>query len=455
LIAESTVTLSGEIITPDDDAYEAARRVFNGRIDRRPALIVQCATADDAAQALRFARDRGLPLSVRGGGHDVAGRSVNDGGMVLDLSLMKRLEVDPQARTVRAGAGLLWREFDQGTHRHRLAATGAPFSSVGLAGFTLGGGLGWLMRRYGLGCDNLLGVRIVTAEGNTLRADAREHPDLFWAVRGGGGNFGLVTELEFRLHPLRRVLGGAVLYSPGDAPQVLAWLRDHALALPEELTIMASFVTVPPFPLLPKAIYGASALALIACYAGSARAGRRALKPLRDLARPLADLIVSLPYPRFQQAFDFYVPAGSLNYWRSGYLWNLTDETIALLTEFARTMPRPLAHMDLHFMGGAVARVDREATAFSYRDAFAALSLVTTWTDPAQTDANLAWAEDLWRALRPHTRGVYVNFLGDEGPARVREAYHPDTYARLAQVKRRYDPDNVFRHNQNIPPAGD
>ncbi len=444
---------SGELIGPASPAYEIARHVWNGMIDRYPALIARCATAADVAAAVRFGVERGLPIAVRGGGHNVAGNATCDNGLVIDLSLLKRIEVDERARVAHAEAGLVWREFDASTAAAGLATTGGLVSSTGIAGFTLGGGIGWLMRRYGLACDNLVAAELVTADGERIRASEEENQELFWGLRGGGGNFGVVTTFSYRLHPVATVLGGLVLHEAARAAEVLEFFRAFVADAPDELTGLAAFLTAPPAPFVPLDLQGRAVVALVVCYCGDLAEGERVLAPLRRFGPPRADVIGPMPYLALQQMFDAGAPAGLRNYWKSGYVRALDDRAIETIVAHASRARSPLTQVHLHQMGGAVARVADDASAFGHRAAPFTLNIVGTWEEPAADDANLMWVRDFWSAIEPATAGVYVNFLGEEGDERVRAAYPAAVHARLAALKARYDPGNVFHLNQNVRPS--
>lgn len=453
-VHEFISSIQGTVLRPGDERYEAGRRVWNGMIDRYPSMILYCSKAADAVTAVNFARENSLIIAVRSGGHNVAGNAVCDGGMVIDLSRMKKIDVDAGSRTARADAGLTWGEFDNATHAYELATTGGLVSSTGIAGLTLGGGIGWLMRKYGLTCDNLLSVKIVTADGQHLNASQTENADLFWGVRGGGGNFGIVTSFTYRLHPVARVLAGMVIYPTDDAAELLRFYGSYLSAIPDELTTMFLFLTLQPAPYLPDRLHGRRAVAIYFCHVGNAESGQRAIQPLREISTPLFESAAVMPYPRFQSMFDANALPGLLNYWKSVYLGALSDACIDAIAEHAAGMTSPLTQVHLQHMLGTVRRVPEDAMAFSHRDAFCSLNIVTKWTDRAGSDRHVRWTRDFAEALKPFARGVYVNFLGDEGEDRVKAAYGQDNYQRLAALKRRYDPENFFRLNQNIRPAG-
>jgi FAD/FMN-containing dehydrogenase len=448
--------MQGPVLQPGDEGYDKARKVWNGLIDRFPAVIARPLNEADVAQAISFARAQHLALAVRGGGHNVAGFGTCDGGLVIDLSLMRRIEVDPAARTARAQPGLAWNEFDQATQAHGLATTGGLVSTTGVAGLTLGGGIGWLMRQHGLTVDNLLSAEVVTADGRRLAASATENRELFWGLRGGGGNFGVVTSFTYRLHPVGpMVFGGALFYPAEQAAKLLRFYRDWAPGLPEELTSMAAFLTAPPAPFVPAALQGTPMVAIALCYTGPIEHGPQLIAPLREFMAPAIDLAGPLPYAGLQTMFDASAPAGILSYWKTEYLPALGDAAIDVISANAQAMPAPFAAIHLHHMEGAVRRTPGGETAYAHRDAPYILNIVGLWMDAAQTEVNQQWVRSFWQAIRPFGTGAaYLNFLGDEGEDRVRAAYDQATYARLLELKRRYDPGNLFRLNQNIRPGG-
>lgn len=450
--AELKAELRGELILAGDTRYEQARRVWNGMIDRRPAAIVRCAGAADVINAIRFARSEGLPLAIRGGGHNVAGNAVCDDGLVIDFAVMRSLRVDPAHRTARADPGLTWGEFDREAQAFGLATTGGLISTTGIAGFTLGGGIGWLMRQYGLTCDNLLGVDLVTAEGRLVHASSDENPDLFWGVRGGGSNFGVVTSLQYRLQPVGALYAGMVLHPLHKGDSLLRFYRDYARDLPDALTTFVILLTVPPAPFIPEHLHGTQAVAVVAAHCGAVEDAEVAVRPLRRFGPPAFEHFAPMPYTALQSMFDPSAPAGMHNYWKSAYLGEITDDVIGALLAHAATMPRPWTAVHIHQLGGAVARAGEEGGAYAHRSAAFALNLVTMWADPCETEANIRWTRDVFDAIEPFAQGVYVNFLGEEGEERVRTAYGHQ-YARLAALKAKYDPTNFFRVNQNIRPA--
>jgi FAD/FMN-containing dehydrogenase len=447
--------IRGPVIDPGDEGYDAARAIWNGAIDRRPACIARCTGVADVIEAVRFARERDLLVAVRSGGHGVGGHAVCDGGLVVDLSPMKGIRVDPAARTARAEAGVLWGELDRETQLHGLATVGGIVTHTGIAGLTLGGGIGWLMRRHGATVDNLLSVDLVTAEGELLTASEDENPDLFWGARGGGGNFGVVTSFEYRLHPVGPiVLAGPIFYPLEDAREVLARYRRFIAAAPDELTTIFELSVAPPAPFLPEAVHGRPIVMVGACYAGAPEDGIEVVRPLKELGNPLVDLLEPKRYTALQSMFDPSVPHGWHRYWKAVELPPLTDDAIDTLVEHASAQTSPRSYCIVFQLGGALARVGDDETAFGRRDAAHSVNINAVWTeDDPGGERHVAWARDFFAAMQAHAGGrVYVNFLGDEGAERVRQAYGVRHYERLAELKRAYDPTNFFRLNQNIEP---
>jgi FAD/FMN-containing dehydrogenase len=448
----------GELITPSHEAYDGTRALWNGDVDRRPRLIAQCIDTTDVAAAVRFARDHDLDVAVRGGGHNVAGTAVCDDGLVIDLSAMCAVRVDPVGRTAQVLGGALWRDVDRATQAHGLATTGGIVGHTGVGGLTLGGGIGWLMRKHGLAVDNLVDVEVVTAEGNVVRASTESHPDLFWALRGGGGNFGVATEFRFALHPVGpTVLAGPVFWPAEDTSDVLRFYRDFASRAPDELGNVVRLGTVPPLPAIAEGLHFRPAIAVGSCYAGPVADGERALLALRRFGTPLVDLLGPTSYAGHQGGLDDTVPHGWHYYWKATDLTGLSDEVIDVIAEHAYRATSPRSYAAVFHLGGAVARTPRDATAYVGRGVDHNIIIDAAWLpeqdDPVRT-AETAWARSFLDALRPHATGVYVNFLDDDDDAsRVRDAYGDDTYRRLAEIKARYDPDNVFHHNKNIQPG--
>jgi hypothetical protein len=447
---------AGVVIVPDDERYEKARAVWNATVDARPVLIAQCRTVEDIVAAVNLTRDAGVPFTVRGGGHSVAGLSTCDAGVVIDLSLMRAVAVDSERRVAVAEPGTTWGDYDAATGAHGLASTGGLISTTGVAGLTLGGGIGWLQRKYGLACDNLIGAELITADGATVRVSQRERPDLLWGLRGGGGNFGIVSRFEFSLHPVTTVLGGLMLFPIDGGPDVLRTFRDWAAVLPDEGSILAAVLTVPPEPFVPSQLVGQKSVAIAGCWCGDVEDGATALEPLRRL-EPAADVFGPMPYPALQGMLDAGAPAGLRNYFRGGYLSELTDDVIDVVLEEGAAMPSPMSQIHLHQMGGAVGRVGVDATAFSGRVASYTYNLVSTWSDASEDTVHIAANRRLAAALAPASMpSAYVNFLtdapGDSGEL-VRAAYGDDAYDRLARLKREFDPTNLFRANYNVRPA--
>ena len=434
---ELASTFGGELIRPGGDRYQSARRIWNGMIDKRPALIARCTGVADVVAAVDFAREHGLLVAVRGGGHNVAGHALCDDGIVIDLSGQKGIGVDPAARTARAQPGVTWGEFDRETQHFGLATTGGEVSTTGIAGLTLGGGFGWLARRYATACDNLLSANVVTAAGEAVTASATENSDLFWGLRGGGGNFGVVTSFEYQLHPLGpQVLAGPILYPFERAAEVLRSFGDYLMQAPDELSALAAIFTAPPQPFLPPEVHGRPVVALNVCYAGDLSDAEKTVRPLRSLGRPLADLVAPVPYTAFQAASDEGVRPGLRNYWKSSYLNQLTDEAVDTVVAHAAEITSPLSIIAIERLGGAVSRIDEDETAFGHRNTAFDFRVLSLWTDPHESDAHIAWTRELWTAMQPFSTGaVYVNNLGNEGEDRVKAAYAPAKYERLVALK--------------------
>ena len=448
-------SVHGPVIGPEDEGYDEARSIWNGAIDRRPAWIARCTGVADVVAAVRFARERDLLVAVRSVATASAVTRCRDGGLVIDLSPMKGIHVDPQARTARAEAGVLWGELDRETQLFGLATVGGIVSHTGVSGLTLGGGIGWLMRKYGATVDNLLSVDLVTADGELVTASENENPDLFWGVRGGGGNFGIVTSFEYRLHPVGPiVLAGPIFHPLEDAPEVLRFYRELAAAAPDELTTIVELELAPPLPFLPEDVHGKPIVMVGACYAGAPEDGAEVVRPLKEFGSPIVDRLEPKPYLALNSMFDPLVPHGWHRYWKSVELPPLTDGAIDTLIDHTSRITSPRSYTILLQLGGALGRVPEDATAFSQRDATHNVVINAVWTeDDPEGDRHTAWARDFFDALQPHARDrVYVNFLGDEGADRVRQAYGAAKYDRLVELKRAYDPTNFFRLNQNIEP---
>lgn len=439
-------SLRGELLLPGDDGYESARKIHNGMIDRRPSTIIRCAGAADVIRAVNFAREHQLVVAVRGGGHGVPGFAVCDDGMMIDLSRMKSIRVHPTQRTVRAEGGITWGEFDHETQAFELATTGGVVRATGIAGLTLAGGQGFLMRKHGLACDNLVSADVVTADGRQETASATENADLFWGIRGGGGNFGIVTSFKYRLHPVGPVLGGLVIYPMSRAQALLKFYHEFTASAPDELGALAVLATLPD---------GTRAAVTLLCYNGAVSEGERLLRPLRTFGPPIADQVTVMPYTAVQSIVENFNPRGLRNYWKALYLKELTDQAVNVMVERYATVPAPNTHVVLYTMGGAMARVGADETAVEYRDARHAFLIVGMWTDPAEDDLNVRWVREFWAAMQPFASGgFYPNYEAETGTEKVKDAYGPRKYERLAALKAKYDPTNLFHLNQNIVPAG-
>jgi FAD/FMN-containing dehydrogenase len=442
----------GQVLQAGDAGYDEARTVWNGMIDKRPALIARCTGTADVVAALAHARAAGLDVAVRGGGHNVAGNAVNDGGLVIDVSPMQGIRVDPAEQRVRAQGGVTWGALDHETQLHGLATVGGVVSTTGIAGLTLGGGIGQLTRRYGLACDNLTSVDVVTAGGEVVTASDRENTDLFWALRGGGGNFGVATSFEFKLHPVGPiVVGGLMAWQAEKRRDVLEFYREFVRTMPDELGLNCLFLSAPPLPFIPAELHFQPIVAIAGCYAGAIEEGQAATAALHEFGPPDVDLIGPMPYVALQQMFDDGFPRGIRTYWKAGYLPELSDGAVDAYVEQTAAIPSPMTLIECQVLGGAFAASNDSA--FGNRDAAFLYNIVAAWTDPSEDDTQVAWARSMYEAMRPHeTGGVYVNYLTDEGQDRVKAAYGPERYARLQAVKAKYDPENVFRGNQNIQP---
>ena len=446
--------LQGGLIRPGDSNYEEARTIWNGAHDPRPALIARCDDAADVAHAVGFARSEGLEIAVRGGGHSIPGFSGVEDGLVIDLSPMKGIDVDITGRTVRAEGGVTWGELDSATQAHGLATPGGLISTTGIAGLTLGGGIGWLMRKHGLACDNLRSAEVVTADGRTVTASASENPDLLWGLRGGGGNFGVVTSFEFDLHPVGpTVCAGVVFYDGERAAEILRFYREFAAEAPDELTTMVNLLIAPPAPFLPEEWHGRKLVALLGCYAGDVEEGTKAMAPLQELGDPVADLIGPMPFLEMQGMLDGLWPQGTQTYMKAGYLRELDDAAIEAAVSGHRSASASSEVHVQHF-GGAVARVGAGDSAFAERQAPFVLNVLGVSHEEGNFESQVDWAQKAYAAFEPSlTGGAYINFLSAEGEERIRDAYGAENFARLQTLKDRYDPTNVFHRNQNIPPS--
>jgi len=448
--------LRGELIRPGEDGYDSARAVYNAMIDRKPAAIARCADTADVVACVDFAREHGIDLAVRGGGHNAAGLGVWDDALVVDLSAMRSVTVDAEAHTVVAQGGCLWSDVDRATAEAGMATPSGFLASTGVGGLTLGGGVGYLTRRFGLTVDNLLSAQVVLADGTVVTASAQDHTDLFWALRGGGGNFGVVTAFTFACHEIGEdgvVIGGPVLYDLADAAAVMRWYRELIPALPEELSGWLGLLTIPPAPPFPEELWGRKSCAIVWCYTGPHAKAEAVLAPVREFGSPLLVGLQEMPFPVLQSAFDGLYPAGLQWYWRADVFHEISDEAIGVHLEYGEKLPTGHSTMHLYPIDGAAARIPQDATAFAYREGGWAGVIVGVDPDPANAGRITDWAQRYWEELHPTSAGgAYVNFLGDEGPDRIRASYLGN-YDRLTRVKGRYDPENLFHVNQNIPPA--
>ena len=443
-IKQFTDRLDGQGIGPEDSLYETARRIWNASINKHPGLIVQCASFDDVVRAIDFAHMNDVRVAVRGGGHNVGGRALCDDGLVIDMSCMREITVDVEAQTVTAQAGCTLGDLDAATHPHGLVVPAGIFTKTGIAGLTLGGGVGWLVRKYGLTCDNVLSFRIVTADGKVLTASANDNEDLFWGLRGGGGNFGVVLEFTYQTHPLTTVLGGLLIHSQSRAGEVLRYYRDFMENAPDELTAYAAMLHSPD---------GDAIAAIVPCWCGDLDEGEEYLRPLREFGPPLVDAVQRIPFPQMQAIFDDSFPDGRQNYWKSTFVKELSDEVIDILMEHASNKPSPFTAVVVELYGGAMARVGADETAFGHRTSDYDIGILSQWTDTADSEQNMAWTRSLYDALQPHASGAFLlNFLDQEDDAVIRASFGVN-YDRLAALKRKYDPENFFRQNQNIRPA--
>ncbi|MET9611219.1 FAD-binding oxidoreductase [Kitasatospora indigofera] len=443
----------GEVVTPQDRGYDEARKVYNATADRRPAAVVRCANAGDVMATVNYAREMGLDLAVRGGGHSAPGYGTCDDGVVADLSGLRGVRVDPATRTARAEPGATWGDLNAATHAFGLATTGGIVSTTGIAGLTLGGGFGYLCRTMGLTCDNLLSADVVTADGRFLTADADRNADLFWALRGGGGNFGVVTSFEYRLSPVDQVVAGPMLFELEHMENILKFYREFVQDAPEQLFLFPGFQTAPPLPFIPEDRHGDVLGIVVVCWSGPVEDADRVLRPLRELAPRVAEAVGPMPYPAINSAFDPLLPPGLREYWKGSFATELTDAAIAAHLEHGPRVPTLSSTMHIYPVNGAPQRVAPEATAYSYREATFSTVILAVWDDPAGDEAQTAWVRDYYAAVSPHSEpGGYINFMGEDDQGRVEDNYRGN-YARLAAVKRQYDPGNLFHLNQNIKPA--
>jgi FAD/FMN-containing dehydrogenase len=451
-IAAFRPTLRGELIEPGDSSYEAARKVYNAMIERRPRLIARCTDVADVMAAVKFAREQRLLVAIRGGGHNAGGLGVCDGGLVIDLSPMSHVHVDPKKKTVMVGAGALWRDVDHATHAFGLAVPSGIISTTGVAGLTLGGGIGYLTRRYGLTIDNLLAVEIVLADGRFVTANARENADLFWAVRGGGGNFGVVTTFLFKAQPVDTVYGGPMFWPMEDAAEMMRWYRNFIVKAPDDIYGFFAFHTMPPWAPFPEHLHNKKMCGIVWCYTGAMKKAEKVFRPIRGFKTPAIDLVGPIPHPALQSLFDRLYPPGMQWYWKADFVNTLSDEAIAQHLKYAEKLPSPESTMHLYPINGAVRRVKKQATPWWYREATWSQVIVGVDPDPANKEMVSAWAKEYWNALHPYAAGgAYINFMMEEGEDRIRATYGKN-YARLVKIKRRRDPANFFRVNQNIMP---
>jgi len=452
-ISAFKAALRGTLITPEDSSYDDARKVYNGMIDRRPRLIAKCTDVADVVAAVNFGRDNNLPVSIRGGGHNAAGLGVGDDALVIDLSPMRWVHVDPKRKTIRAGGGALWGDVDHAGFPFGLAVPAGFISTTGVGGLTLGGGIGHLTRNYGLTIDNILSVDMVLANGKFVIASAKENSDLFWAIRGGGGNFGVVTSFEFKAHPVHTQYGGPMLYALEDCVEVMRWWQKFIQKAPKELNGFFAFLTVPPGPPFPEHLHLKKMCGVVWAYSGPLKSGEKVFKPIRAFRKAAFDLVGPIPNPVLNSMFDALYPAGLQWYWKADFVRELTDEAIALHAEHGAKLPTMLSTMHMYPIDGAAGRVKPNATPWAYRDAKWSSVIVGVDPDPANKETITSWARNYWSALHPHSAGgAYVNFMMEEGEDRVKATYGKN-YARLAKLKKKYDPKNLFRVNQNIRPS--
>jgi hypothetical protein len=440
------------VIAQGDADYEEARKVYNAMIDRRPAVVVRAESVQDVQAAVDAAREEGVDLSIRGGAHSVPGFGTNDGGVVIDLSRMRAVTIDPGSRTARTQGGATWADMNDAANAHGLATTGGVISTTGVAGLTIGGGIGYLARGAGLSCDNLLSAEMVTADGQVVTASEREHEDLYWAIRGGGGNFGVLTSLEFRLHPVAEIYGGPMFFELSDGPDVMRFYREFIADAPREFGGFPAMQIAPPLPFIPEERHGEPFVAFVACWAGPIEQGESILKPLHDVAPVVAEHVGPMPYPALNSAFDALVPAGLQHYWKANYVEELSDAAIAAHLEHGPKLPAVNSTVHIYPINGAVQDVGPDDTAFGHREANFATVIAGMWPDPAQNDANTKWVRDYAAATAPLSEeGGYINFMAADDQGRVRANYGR-SYDRLVEVKRAYDPGNLFHLNQNIAP---
>jgi FAD/FMN-containing dehydrogenase len=442
----------GPVITAGEAGYDEARKVYNAMIDRRPLAVVRCANAGDVMATVDFARENGVGIAVRGGSHSVPGFGVCDDGVVADLSAMRGVRVDHTARTARAEGGATWGDFNAATYPFGLASTGGIISTTGVGGLTLGGGIGYLDRSLGLSCDNLISADVVTADGQLVIASETQNEDLFWALRGGGGNFGVATSFEFRLSPVKDIFGGPMFFELDRAGDILRFYREFILDAPEQLGGFPAFQIAPPLPFIPEDRHGEPFIAFVACWAGPLEEGEKAIQPIRDVAPVVAEMVGPMPYPMLNSAFDALVPPGLQHYWKANFNTELTDEAIDAHLRYGPKVPAVNSTMHIYPINGACHRVAGDATAFAYRDATFATVIAGMWPDPADNEDNIQWVKDYYAATAPHSEaGGYINFMAEDDQYRIEDNYKGN-YDRLVDIKRKYDPNNLFSVNQNIRP---
>ena len=445
-------SISGRIVTPSDMDYDKERKVYNGMIDKHPGMIVQCKNVADVIACVNFARENNILLAIRGGGHNAGGLGICDEGLVIDLSAMKDIKIDTAAKTVLVQGGCLLKEMDAATHEVGMAVPAGIFGTTGVAGLTLGGGLGYLTRQYGLSIDNLLEADVVLANGNLVRASAKENPELFWALRGGGGNFGVVVTFLFKLHPVHTIYGGPMLWHIKDSKEILEWYHHFITNAPDNVYGFFAFLTVPPVAPFPEHLHMKEMCGVVWCYTGDMDNGEEVFKPIRNVKTPALDFVGPMPFPALQTLFDGLYPPGYLWYWKADFVKGLDETAVDLHVKYGNTMPTPFSSMHMYPVNGAASHIGKNETAWNYRDANYSIVIVGIDPDPANKDAIVNWARDYWNALHPYSSGgAYVNFMMDEGEERVKATY-ADNYSRLVEAKRKYDPQNLFRVNQNIKP---
>ncbi len=451
-ILEFKNTLRGDLIGQADPAYNEARKVYNAMIDKRPLLIAECADTADVILSVNFARKHDMLVAVRGGSHNVAGFSVCDGGIVIDLSKMKGIHVDPERKTARVEGGATWGDLDHATHAFGLAAPGGIISTTGIGGLTLGGGIGHLTRKHGLSCDNLISADMVTADGRLLKVNKDQNADLFWAMRGGGGNFGIVTSFEFRLHPVSTVYGGPIFWDLDKSTEAMRFYRDYMKKAPEDMNAFFAFLIVPPGPPFPEHLHNKKVCGVVCCHTGPLDQAEKDVQPLREFGKPLLENVGPMPYPALNSAFDGLVPKGLQHYWKADFVNELSDEVIAAHVKYGPDIPTFNSALHIYPVSGAAQKIGKDETAYSYRDAEYVHVIAAMYPDPKDTPKNKEWVKQYWNALHPHSSGgAYVNFMMEEGDERIQATYRGN-YDRLAKIKNKYDPGNLFRMNQNIHP---